>query len=109
MTTTRPPDIRLVTIDTLDLPGPTTPDLYRAACDDAALWREVACRLAAHIGRINRAADIAAKSATVHPPTRRVSTPTDDWARMRQCAIAAGVDVELIERAMGERLTGGGS
>lgn len=50
-----------------------------------------------------------AKAALVHPPTRRVSTPTDDWARMRQCAIAAGVDIELIERALGERLTGEGS
>lgn len=109
MNMTQPPDIRLVTIDTIDLPGPTTPDMYRAAVDDAALWREVACRLAAHIGRINRAADIAAKAATVHPPTRRVSTPVDDWARMRQSAIAAGVDLELIERALGERLTGAGS
>lgn len=102
-----PPDIRLHLVDRLDLPGPTTPDLYRAAVDEAELWREVACRLAAHIGRINRAGDIAAKAATMHPPTRRVSTPADDWARMRNTMIAAGVDLELIERAMGEQLTGG--
>ena len=106
MSATRPPDVRLQLVDTIDLTGPTTPDLYRAACDESTLWREIAIRLAGHIGRINMAGDIAAKAATVHPSTRRVSTPVDDWARMRQSAIAAGVDVELIERAMGERLTG---
>lgn len=106
MNATRPPDVRLQLVDRLDLPGPTTPNLYRAACDEAELWREVACRLAAHIGRINRAGDVAARAALVHTPTRRVSTPTDEWARMRQQMIAAGVDVTLIEQAMGERLTG---
>lgn len=101
-----PPDVHLHLVDTLDLPGPSTPDLYRAAVDEAALWREIAYRLAAHLRRINRAGDAAAKVATVHPSTRRVSTPVDDWARMRNSMIAAGVDVARIERALGERMTG---
>lgn len=102
------PDVHLHLVDTIDLPGPSTPDLYRAAVDTAELWREVACRLAAHITRINRAGDSAARVATVHPPTRRVSTPVDAWAAMRNSMIAAGVDIAHIERALGERMTGEG-
>lgn len=96
------PHVRLDLLDTIDLPGPTTPDLYAAACDNAALWRAVAIRLALHVRRIEAAGDAASRAAKLDHG--RVCMAPESWRALRGAAMSARVELAQIERATGERL-----